>query len=221
MILTLMWLLALDIAPLTVVLIYDPPPPPAFAQNPVSLQGFASGITDLGGLTKGFGEEISVATAWSHFLAEDLFIVSRIRRTYLRFPWYFKGLLTHVFCSALSKSQHSPFDELGRVDGSILMDEKTASSRGTALPSAIFSAQSGFWATCWPAKFLPSWNQTFKTSWRCSISKNRHGNVVVYGCGGWNLKGKITIIRWLLLIDLCRAQQYLQFEGWNPAYISG
>ncbi|CAM9707757.1 unnamed protein product, partial [Ectocarpus sp. 13 AM-2016] len=43
-------------------------------QNPVSLQGFASGITDLGGLTKGFGEEVSVATAWSHFLAEDLFI---------------------------------------------------------------------------------------------------------------------------------------------------
>lgn len=43
-------------------------------QNPVSLQGFASGITNLGGLTKGFGEEVSVATAWSHFLAEDLFI---------------------------------------------------------------------------------------------------------------------------------------------------
>lgn len=46
-------------------------------QNPVSLQGFASGITNLPGLTKGFGEEVSVATAWSHFLAEDLFIVSR------------------------------------------------------------------------------------------------------------------------------------------------
>ncbi|CAM9568593.1 unnamed protein product [Scytosiphon promiscuus] len=43
-------------------------------QNPVSLQGFASGITNLPGLTKGFGEEVSVATAWSHFLAEDLFI---------------------------------------------------------------------------------------------------------------------------------------------------
>ena len=49
------------------------PHPP---QNPVALQGFASGITNLGGLTKGFGEEVSVATAWSHFLAEDLFIVS-------------------------------------------------------------------------------------------------------------------------------------------------
>lgn len=45
-------------------------------QNPTSLQGFASGITNLPGLTKGFGEEVSVATAWSHFLAEDLFIVS-------------------------------------------------------------------------------------------------------------------------------------------------
>lgn len=44
-------------------------------QNPVSLQGFASGITSLPGLTKGFGEEVSVATAWSHFLAEDLFLV--------------------------------------------------------------------------------------------------------------------------------------------------
>lgn len=44
-------------------------------QNPVSLQGFASGITNLPGLTKGFGEEVSVATAWSHFLAEDLFLV--------------------------------------------------------------------------------------------------------------------------------------------------
>ncbi|CAM9910123.1 unnamed protein product, partial [Hapterophycus canaliculatus] len=43
-------------------------------QNPVSLQGFASGITNLPALTKGFGEEVSVATAWSHFLAEDLFI---------------------------------------------------------------------------------------------------------------------------------------------------
>lgn len=43
-------------------------------QNPTSLQGFASGITNLPGLTKGFGEEVSVATAWSHFLAEDLFI---------------------------------------------------------------------------------------------------------------------------------------------------
>ncbi|CAM9123981.1 unnamed protein product [Choristocarpus tenellus] len=43
-------------------------------QNPVSLAGFSSGITDLGSLTKGFGEEVSVATAWSHFLAEDLFI---------------------------------------------------------------------------------------------------------------------------------------------------
>eukprot|EP00752_Nemacystus_decipiens_P002111 g2016.t1 len=43
-------------------------------QNPVSLQGFASGISNLPGLTKGFGEEVSVATAWSHFLAEDLFI---------------------------------------------------------------------------------------------------------------------------------------------------
>eukprot|EP00904_Undaria_pinnatifida_P000740 jgi/Undpi1/10667/HiC_scaffold_29.g13116.m1 len=43
-------------------------------QNPVALEGFASGITDLGGLTKGFGEEVSVVTAWSHFLAEDLFI---------------------------------------------------------------------------------------------------------------------------------------------------
>ncbi|CAM9855362.1 unnamed protein product [Pylaiella littoralis] len=43
-------------------------------QNPVSLQGFASGITNLPGLTKGFGEEVSVATAWSHFLAEDLFL---------------------------------------------------------------------------------------------------------------------------------------------------
>lgn len=46
------------------------------SQNPVALQGFASGITNLDGLTKGFGEEVSVATAWSHFLAEDLFIVS-------------------------------------------------------------------------------------------------------------------------------------------------
>eukprot|EP00903_Cladosiphon_okamuranus_P018765 g17266.t1 len=43
-------------------------------QNPASLQGFASGISNLPGLTKGFGEEVSVATAWSHFLAEDLFI---------------------------------------------------------------------------------------------------------------------------------------------------
>lgn len=50
---------------------------PALLQNPVALQGFASGITDLGGLTKGFGEEVSVATAWSHFLAQDLFIVSQ------------------------------------------------------------------------------------------------------------------------------------------------
>lgn len=50
---------------------------PSLLQNPVALQGFASGITDLGGLTKGFGEEVSVATAWSHFLAQDLFIVSQ------------------------------------------------------------------------------------------------------------------------------------------------
>lgn len=42
----------------------------------MSLTGFASGITNLGGLTTGFGEEVSVAAAWSHFLAEDLFIVS-------------------------------------------------------------------------------------------------------------------------------------------------
>lgn len=44
-------------------------------QNPVSLQGFASGI-NLAGLTKGFGEEATVAVAWAHFLAQDLFIVS-------------------------------------------------------------------------------------------------------------------------------------------------
>lgn len=54
----------------------SPRNPAPLVQNPVSLQGFASGITNLSGLTKGFGEEVSVAAAWSHFLAEDLFIVS-------------------------------------------------------------------------------------------------------------------------------------------------
>ncbi|CAM9229756.1 unnamed protein product [Sphacelaria rigidula] len=43
-------------------------------QNPVSQEAFASGITNLGALTKGFGEEVSVSAAWAHFLAQDLFI---------------------------------------------------------------------------------------------------------------------------------------------------
>ncbi|CAM9790294.1 unnamed protein product [Discosporangium mesarthrocarpum] len=43
-------------------------------QNPVALAGFSSGITDLGALTKGFSEEVSVATAWAHIVAQDLFV---------------------------------------------------------------------------------------------------------------------------------------------------
>lgn len=63
-------------------------------QNPASLEGFASGITNLPGLTKGFGEEVSVATAWSHFLAEDLFIVSFWSRTSPRSH--------HIVCHAVA-----------------------------------------------------------------------------------------------------------------------
>lgn len=44
----------------------------------IFVAGFASGITNFPVLRQGFGEEVSVATAWSHFLAEDLFIVSLI-----------------------------------------------------------------------------------------------------------------------------------------------
>lgn len=42
-------------------------------QDPVSLEGF-SGITDLTALTKGFSSETSVAVAWAHFIAQDLFV---------------------------------------------------------------------------------------------------------------------------------------------------
>ena len=42
-------------------------------QDPVSLEGF-SGMTNLSELTKGFSSETSVAVAWAHFIAQDLFV---------------------------------------------------------------------------------------------------------------------------------------------------
>mmetsp|Transcript_19082 Transcript_19082/g.25141 ORF Transcript_19082/g.25141 Transcript_19082/m.25141 type:complete len:478 (+) Transcript_19082:86-1519(+) len=43
-------------------------------QEPLALEGFSSGILDLATLTKGFSSETAVATAWAHFIAQDLFI---------------------------------------------------------------------------------------------------------------------------------------------------
>ncbi|CAM9313542.1 unnamed protein product [Heterosigma akashiwo] len=43
-------------------------------QDPQALQGFSEAITSLPALTKGFGSEVAVATAWAHFIAQDLFV---------------------------------------------------------------------------------------------------------------------------------------------------
>ncbi|CAM9317879.1 unnamed protein product, partial [Phaeothamnion confervicola] len=49
-------------------------------KNPTALEGFSSGVADLGALTKGFSQEVSVATVWAHVIAQarpnrfDLFV---------------------------------------------------------------------------------------------------------------------------------------------------
>ena len=42
-------------------------------QDPAALEGFAS-ISDITGLGKGLGSEAGTATAWAHFIAQDLFV---------------------------------------------------------------------------------------------------------------------------------------------------
>jgi len=42
-------------------------------QDPAALEGFAS-ISDLSALSKGLGTEAGTATAWAHFIAQDLFV---------------------------------------------------------------------------------------------------------------------------------------------------
>jgi hypothetical protein len=42
--------------------------------DPVALEGFSSQALDLTAITKGFSSETAVATAWAHFIMEDLFL---------------------------------------------------------------------------------------------------------------------------------------------------
>lgn len=118
-------------------------------QNPTSLQGFASGITNLPGLTKGFGEEVSVATAWSHFLAEDLFIVSIWSRTSPRFctVWCGMRLPTIAHCFSLKPaplrfSSHAVF--ISQVSSKLF---RLLGPRYTSVPCAVSPK-------CAPLRFL-------------------------------------------------------------------
>lgn len=83
-------------------------------QDPTALEGFAS-ISDITGLGKGLGSEAGTATAWAHFIAQDLFVgrwiyldglrngVWTVHSLSLAFLFGPTGILSHLATRSLVK----------------------------------------------------------------------------------------------------------------------
>ena len=104
-------------------------------QDPAALEGFAS-ISDITGLGKGLGSEAGTATAWAHFIAQDLFVGRWIYLDGLRNGVWTAHSLTLAFLfgptGILSHLATRSFVKVFRWD---VVDIMTAGSQAVA-PSA-------------------------------------------------------------------------------------